>query len=56
MSSIPQIATTLQTVLGPDLEPIGRRTGLIQRLAKRVERPMPRPGTVLGRPSEGRTL
>ena len=25
MSSIPQIATTLQTVLGPDLEPIGRR-------------------------------
>ena len=34
MSSIPQIATTLQTVLGPDLEPIGRRTGLIQRLRK----------------------
>ena len=34
MSSIPQVATTLQTVLGPDLEPIGRRTGLIQRLRK----------------------
>lgn len=34
MSSIPHVATTLQTVLGPDLEPIGRRTGLIQRLRK----------------------
>ena len=34
MSTIPQVATTLQTVLGPDLEPIGRRTGLIQRLRK----------------------
>ena len=34
MSSIPQVATTLQTVLGPDLEPIGRRTGVIQRLRK----------------------
>jgi len=34
MSSILQVATTLQTVLGPDLEPIGRQTGLIQRLRK----------------------
>jgi hypothetical protein len=34
MSSIPQVATTLQTALGPDLEPIGRRTGLIPRLRK----------------------
>jgi hypothetical protein len=34
MSSIPRLATTLQTALGPDLEPIGRRTGLIQRLRK----------------------
>ena len=35
MSSIPQVATTLQTVLGPDLEPIGRGgTGLIERLRK----------------------
>jgi hypothetical protein len=34
MSSIPQVATTLQTVLGPDLEPIGRRSELIQRLRK----------------------
>jgi hypothetical protein len=34
MSSLPQVASTLQTVLGPDLEPIGRQTGLIQRLRK----------------------
>jgi Transposase DDE domain len=34
MSSIPQMATTLQTVLGPDLEPIGRQSGVIQRLRK----------------------
>jgi hypothetical protein len=34
MCSIPQVATTLHTVLGPDLEPIGRRTGLIPRPRK----------------------
>ena len=34
MSSIPQMATTLQTILGPDLEPIGRQSGVIQRLRK----------------------
>jgi hypothetical protein len=34
MSSLPQVASPLQTVLGPDLEPIGRQTGLIQRLRK----------------------
>ena len=34
MSSIPQRATTLQTVLGLDLEPIGRQSGVIPRLRK----------------------
>jgi hypothetical protein len=34
MSSIPQVAATLQTILGPDVEPIGRQSGVIRRLRK----------------------
>jgi hypothetical protein len=34
MSSIPQVASALQTLVGPDIESIGRHTGVIQRLRK----------------------
>jgi hypothetical protein len=34
MSTIPQVAGTLQSVFGSEIEEIGHRTGLIQRFRK----------------------